>query len=68
MKCQHPDGNIVTLFGHELDPCQYVELEKHYNVDLAISRCKVCGAILYEWYRKPDTVDEYFTDRKELEE
>ena len=68
MKCQHPNGTVITFLGHEVEACKYVELEKHYNVDIAISKCKVCGAVLYEWYRKPDTIDEYFAKRKELED
>lgn len=56
-KCQHPGGVDITLLGQEFDPCRYVEIERHDNVNVIISRCPRCGAIDISWERTFDTVD-----------
>lgn len=59
-KCEHPEGEKVYLFGHEVDPCDYKEIERHENVTVLVSRCRRCGNVLVEWIRTPETVDYYY--------
>ena len=56
MKCQHPDGAIVEIGGHEVDPCLYEEIEEWKNVTVTVLRCKRCGHIEIEWRPQEDTV------------
>lgn len=59
-KCTFPDGAKITLFGEELDPCDYREAEFHENVNVSVSYCKFCGNPLIEWYRRPETKSTYY--------
>lgn len=62
--CKHSPGSITTLFGVDVDPCRFVDIEKHTNVDIVIGRCKHCGAIDIEWYRTENTED-YILEEEE---
>ena len=56
MKCEFPDGIIVKPDSiHELDPCQYEEVERYRNVTVSVLKCKKCGHIEIEWKRQPNT-------------
>ena len=58
-KCKHPGGAVITLFGQEVDPCRYVEVETHTNVTVRVLRCKICGHEEIEWERTDETVSTY---------
>ena len=57
--CEHNQGAKVYFMGQEVVPCRFVEIEKHSNVNLTVMRCRVCGAIDFEWERTPETVSQY---------
>ena len=58
-KCTFPHGIIFRPDGmNELDPCIYEEQERHTNVTVVISRCKVCGAVDISWIRQENTDEE----------
>lgn len=55
-KCKFPDGIVIKPDGiHELDPCEYQEVERYANVTVSIRRCKKCGNIDIAWFRQEDT-------------
>lgn len=55
-KCKFPEGIVIKLDGiHELDPCEYQEVERYANVTVSIRRCKKCGNIDIAWFRQEDT-------------
>ena len=55
-KCKFPDGIVIKPDGiHELDPCEYQEVERYANVTISIRRCKKCGSIDIAWFRQEDT-------------
>lgn len=55
-KCKFPDGIVIKPDGiHELDPCEYQEVERYANVTISIRRCKKCGNIDIAWFRQEDT-------------
>lgn len=55
-KCKFPDGIVIKPDGiHELDPCEYQEVERYANVTISIRRCKKCGNIDISWFRQEDT-------------
>lgn len=58
-KCKFPYGMTVkTEKGHEVDPCQYEEIERYKNVTVVVSRCKICGNIDVSWQRQENTEKE----------
>lgn len=55
-KCKFPEGIVIKPDGiHELDPCEYQEVERYANVTVSIRRCKKCGNIDIAWFRQEDT-------------
>ena len=55
-KCKFPKGIVIKPDGiHELDPCEYQEVERYANVTISIRRCKKCGNIDIAWFRQEDT-------------
>ena len=49
-KCQFPPGIAIKPDGvHELDPCQYQQIEDHRGCTVRVLRCKKCGHIEIEW-------------------
>lgn len=55
-KCKFPEGIIIKPDGvHELDPCEYQEVERYANVTISIRLCKKCGNIDIAWFRQEDT-------------
>jgi hypothetical protein len=55
-KCKFPEGIVIKPDGiHELDPCEYQEVERYANVTISIRRCKKCGNIDIAWFRQEDT-------------
>ena len=55
-KCKFPEGIVIKPDGvHELDPCEYQEVERYANVTVSIRRCKKCGNIDISWFRQEDT-------------
>lgn len=55
-KCKFPEGITIKPDGiHELDPCEYQEVERYANVTISIRRCKKCGNIDIAWFRQEDT-------------
>lgn len=62
-KCSFPPGITIKPDGkHELDPCIYEDIERHRNVTVTVSRCRVCGHIEISWERQEDTIDEEVDD------
>lgn len=52
IKCQPPDGIIIKPDGeNELDPCEYEEIETHYNATVHVLKCKKCGHVDIGWER-----------------
>ena len=61
-KCEYRDdeGNVIAVFPdgiHELDPCEYVEVQRLRNVTISILQCMKCGHIEITWQRQEDTED-----------
>lgn len=57
-KCSFPPGISIRPDGRsELDPCIYETIEAYRNVDVQVLRCKNCGHIEIEWFRRDDTED-----------
>jgi hypothetical protein len=55
-KCKFSDGIVIKPDGvHELDPCEYQEVERYANVTVSIRRCKKCDNIDIAWFRQEDT-------------
>lgn len=55
-KCTFGDGIKVCPDGmHELDPCEYEQIEKYRNVTVTVLRCKNCGNIDILWEKQEDT-------------
>lgn len=54
-KCKWPDGIKLEIKGHEVDPCQYEEIEKWTNCIVTISRCKRCGNIDISWQKTEES-------------
>ena len=55
-KCKFPEGIVIKPDGiHELDPCEYQEVERYANVTVSIRCCKKCGNIDISWFRQEDT-------------
>jgi hypothetical protein len=54
-RCEHPDGAIVRIGEHEVDPCLYEEIEKWENVTVVVCRCKKCGHVELEWHMQDNT-------------
>lgn len=55
-KCKFPEGIVIKPDGvHELDPCEYQEVERYANATVSIRRCKKCGNIDIAWFRQEDT-------------
>lgn len=55
-KCKFPEGIVIKPDGiHELDPCEYQEVERYANVTISIRHCKKCGNIDIAWFRQEDT-------------
>ena len=55
-KCKFPEGIVIKPDGiHELDPCEYQEVERYANVTISIRRCKKCRNIDIAWFRQEDT-------------
>lgn len=52
-----PDGVAASIFGVEVDPCVYEEIERHANVTVIVQRCRECGEVVVRWMRQPNTVD-----------
>lgn len=53
-KCQFPPGITIKPDGvHELDPCQYQQIEEHHGCTVRVLRCKKCGHIEIEWEEDP---------------
>ena len=52
-----PDGVASSIFGMEVDPCVYEEMERHANVTVIVQRCRRCGGIAIRWLRQTNTVD-----------
>ena len=48
-RCHHKDGDYVKIGEHDIDPCLYEEIERHYNCNVIVSRCKRCGNIDISW-------------------
>lgn len=48
-KCSWGEGEQVTLFGHEVDPCVYEVMETHHGCKVEVSKCKYCGHIDISW-------------------
>ena len=45
-RCKFKNGIVIKPDGiHELDPCQYQEVERYSNVTISIRRCEKCGNI-----------------------
>lgn len=42
---------------HELDQCDFVEVEKLANVTVQILQCRTCGRISIGWLRQPNTIN-----------
>lgn len=60
-KCRFPGNTSIKPDGiHELDPCNYTEIEKHTNVVVSVSKCTKCGTINISWERTEDTEDIYY--------
>ena len=57
--CAHPGGVTIKFFGEDLDPCDYVEIEKHTNVTVHVLRRKKCGHVELEWFRTDNTESWY---------
>ena len=56
MNCSFGDGIVIKPDGiHELDPCEYEEIEAYANVTVHISRCRKCGKIDISWEKQDDT-------------
>lgn len=54
------DGNIITIKPdgvHELDACEYEEIQKFENVTVSILKCRKCGHIEIMWERQEDTIE-----------
>lgn len=55
-RCKFKNGIVIKPDGiHELDPCQYQEVERYSNVTISIRRCEKCGNIDIAWFRQEDT-------------
>lgn len=48
-RCRHKDGDYVKLGEHDIDPCLYKEIERHYNCNVIVSKCVRCGNIDISW-------------------
>lgn len=48
-RCHHKEGDYVKIGEHDIDPCLYEEIERHYNCNVIVSRCKRCGNIDISW-------------------
>lgn len=64
-KCKPEGADKLYLFGIEVDPCRYEELERHENVTVTILRCKRCGSLDIQWKKTPETVSYYFDKENE---
>ena len=62
--CEKCKGALIAPNGAEIDPCVYEDIEIHRNVNVVVSKCKVCGHIEISWERTPYTMDEYLTDEE----
>ncbi len=64
-KCSYGDGFKFCLDGeNEVDPCQYVEVERWKNVTVSILKCKKCGHIEICW-EKQDNSEEISEEESE---
>lgn len=52
-----PEGVASSIFGIEVDPCVYEEMERHANVTVIVERCQRCGEVVVRWKRQDNTVD-----------
>ena len=66
-KCQHPGGVVVTFLGREVEPCRYIPIERHENVTVTVSRCRICGDEIVGWKRTPETVSYISKDGSSIE-
>ena len=57
MRCSFGDIIIKPDGVNELDPCNFVEVEKHTHCVVTVLKCKRCGRIELEWERTEDTED-----------
>jgi len=58
-KCKFNHDVIVKPNGKDsLDPCPYHLKEIHYNVNVKVLQCPICGHIELMWDRTPETEDE----------
>ena len=60
MGCKFTDANgnevVIKPDGtHELDACDYVEINRLRNVTISILQCRKCGRIEIAWERQEDT-------------
>lgn len=63
-KCKWPEGVDIRPDGvHSLDPCQYIPVETHRNVDVYVNVCKNCGHVDISWASRPETTHEIFDER-----
>lgn len=59
-KCEHPNGAVVKLGEHEIDPCLYREIEIHHGCKVIVSKCVRCGNIDISW--EPEAEDYWWED------
>lgn len=58
-RCRLPDGiaAIKPDGEHELDPCEFDDVQVVRNVTVIVSRCTRCGRVSISWVRQPDSED-----------